>query len=71
MAARSVGALYGDEDLAARALTAFKDNRVPRRLPPAVARAAASATGQTKVRLNWLTFEIQRLAERTRVRKGA
>ena len=66
IAARSVGDLYGDEDLAAEMLTAFRENRVPRGLPPKVAKAAAGASGQTRVRLNWLTFELQRLAERTR-----
>jgi len=66
IAARSVGALYGDEAFAAEVLTAFRDKRVPRDLPSSVATAAGSSTGQTRVRLNWLTFEIQRLAERSR-----
>jgi len=70
IAARSVGALLGGEDLAERALTALKDGRVPRSLPPDLATAAASANGQAKVRLNWLAFETQRLAERARTRKG-
>jgi len=70
VAARSVGALYGDEDLAARLLTAFRKKRVPAGLPPEVAKAAALAEGQTKVRLNWMTFEIQRLAERARKRRS-
>ena len=66
IAARSVGELYGDESLAAEVLTAFRDGAVPPTLPPKVARAMVAANGQTRVRLNWLTFEIQRLAERTR-----
>ena len=66
IARRSVGELYGDEELAVAILTAFRDGKVPRDLPPKIAKAAAKATGQVKVRLNWLTFEIQKLAERTR-----
>ena len=66
IAVRSVGALYGDAELAAEALTAFQEHRVPRGLPPRVARALAVAEGQTRVRLNWLWFELQRLAERAR-----
>jgi hypothetical protein len=66
IAGRSVGALFGSEALAADMLTAFRDETVPRDLPPRVARAASAATDQQKVRLNWLTFEVQRLAERTR-----
>lgn len=42
---------------------------VPRDLPPSVARTAAAARGQTRVRLNWLTFELQELAERSRRRQ--
>jgi hypothetical protein len=61
IAKRSVGELYGSEELAVEMLTAFRDKDVPRDLPPKVAKAAASAGGQTKVRLNWLTFELHRL----------
>lgn len=68
LAARSVGALYGDEELAAEALMALAEGQVPRELPPRVAKAAAGADGQTRVRLNGLAFEIQRLAERARKR---
>ena len=66
IAKRSVGRLYGSEGLAADVLTAFRDESVPSDLPPKVARQAEAAEGQTRVRLNWLTFELQRLAERTR-----
>ena len=62
---RSVGALYGDTGLAAEALTAFRDGSVPRDLPARVA-AAVPDGGQERVRLLWLSFELQRLAERTR-----
>jgi hypothetical protein len=65
IAARSVGELYDDPELAAEVLTAFRDGRVPRHLPPKVARRALR-DGQLGVRLNWLTFELQRLAERVR-----
>lgn len=65
IAIRSVGKLYGDEELAVEVLTAFRDRKVHRDLPPKVSKAAASADGQTKVRLNWLTFELHKLAERT------
>jgi hypothetical protein len=65
IAKRSVGKLYGDEELAVAVLTAFRDGEVPRNLTSEVAKAAAETTGQVKVRLNWLTFEIQKLAERT------
>ncbi|MFC1712488.1 hypothetical protein ACFL6S_02400 [Candidatus Poribacteria bacterium] len=66
IAKRSVSGLYGDEELAVAILAAFRDEEVPRDLPPEIAKAAAQTTGQAKVRLNWLTFEIQKLAERTR-----
>ncbi|MFC1713033.1 hypothetical protein ACFL6S_05160 [Candidatus Poribacteria bacterium] len=64
----SVGEIYGDQGLAADVLNAFKGEDVPRDLPPRVAKAAAKADGQTKVRLNWLTFELHGLAERTSAR---
>jgi len=66
IAARSVGELYGDESLAAEVLTAFKERKIPRSLTPKVAQAMEAANGQKRVRLNWLTFEIQRLAEKYR-----
>lgn len=66
IAKRSVGEIYADEELAVEILTAFKNEEVPKELPPKIARASAKAHGQTKIRLNWLTFEIQRLAEKTR-----
>jgi hypothetical protein len=66
IADRSVGQLYGSAELAADVLTALRDESVPSDLPPRLARAADSAQGQQKVRLNWLTFELHRLAERSR-----
>ena len=66
IAKRSVGEIYGDEELAVGILTAFRDKKVPGDLPPKVAGALAQADGQTKVRLNWAVFELQKLAERTR-----
>jgi len=66
IAAMGLGKLYGSEALMAEVLGAFKTNNVPPRLTGAVARAAAKARGQTRVRLNWLTFELHRLAERAR-----
>lgn len=66
IAKRSVGGLYGDTELAIGILTAFRDEEVPRDLPSRIARASSQADGQKKVRLNWMTFEVQRLAERTR-----
>ncbi|MGD8239401.1 MAG: hypothetical protein PVH68_12660 [Armatimonadota bacterium] len=68
IAERSVGDLYGSHDLATDVLTALKDRRVPRDLPPRIAQAAETADGQQKVRLNWLTFELHRLADRLRSR---
>ena len=67
IAARSVGRLYGDEELAAEMLTAFRDRRVPRDLPPRLARTTP-VDGQTRVRLNWAVFELQRVAEQARRR---
>ena len=58
---RSIRKIYGSEELAVEVLTAFRDEDVPRDLPPKVAKASASADGQTRVRLNWLTFELHRL----------
>ncbi len=66
IARRSVGELYGSEDLATEMLMAYKQNRVPRELPPQVARAATKASGRLKVRLNWLTFELHRFADKMR-----
>jgi hypothetical protein len=66
IAKRSVGELYGDEELAVEVLTAFKDRRVPASLPPRVAHAAELSEGQQKVRLNWLTFELHRFGDRVR-----
>jgi len=65
IAARSVGELYGDEGLGVEVLTAFRDCQVPRQLPAKVAQLTP-ADGQVRVRLNWLAFELQRLAERVR-----
>ncbi len=65
IAARSVGGLLGEEELAAQVLAAFRDERVPSALPVRVA-AAAPRCGQRRVRLLWLAFELQRLAERSR-----
>ena len=69
IAKRSVGELYVDEGLTTAVLTAFKDEDVPRDLPPRVAKAAAKADGQTKARLNWLTFVLHKLAEKTLARQ--
>ncbi len=66
IAKRSVGELYDDAELAIEILSAYRDEKVPRDLPSKVAKASSQANGQTKVRLNWMTFEIQKLAERTR-----
>jgi hypothetical protein len=66
IAKRSVGEIYADEELAVEILTAYKNEEVPKELPPKVAKASSKADGQTKIRLNWLTFEIQRLVEKTR-----
>jgi len=66
IAERSVGRLYGSDELAAQVLSAFKQKRVPSDLPPRVARAAGRAPGQQRVRLNWLTFELHRLGDRWR-----
>jgi hypothetical protein len=65
----SVGEIYGDEGLAADVLAAFKHEDVPKNLPPTVARAAARADGQMKMRLNWLTFVLHRLAEKALARQ--
>jgi hypothetical protein len=64
IAERSVGDLYGSVELATDVLRAFKDRQVPDGLAPSVARAASAASGQTRVRLNWLTFELHKLAEK-------
>jgi hypothetical protein len=66
IAKRSVGALFGCEDLAAEVLTAYRERRVPAGLPPRVARAAEAAMGQHKVRLTWLIFELHRFADQMR-----
>lgn len=66
IAQRSVGKLYGDVELATEILGAFRDKKVSKNLPPKIARATSQAGGQRKVRLNWMAFEIQKLAEKTR-----
>jgi len=66
---RSVGELLGSADLATEVLTAFRDVELSPTLSARVARAAEEAVGQTKVRLNWLTFELHRLSEESRKRK--
>ena len=63
--------LQQQPELACDVLTAFRDEEVSMDLPPRVARAAARAEGQTKVRLNWLAFELQCSAERVRAGGGA
>ena len=64
--AGSVGRLLGNDKLALAVLTAYKERRVPRNLPPDAAAAAEKAEGQQKVRLNWLTFELHRLSDQLR-----
>jgi len=62
----AIGELYGDRALAGGILRAFQRQRVPAALPPAVARAAAGADGQCRVRLLSVQYELMKLAERTR-----
>jgi hypothetical protein len=63
----ALGGMYGSSDLVTDVLTALRDRSVPPDLAPAVARAATAARGRQHVRLNWLTFELHRLIEETRM----
>ncbi len=70
IAQRSVGELYGSVDLAAEVLRAYRDELASPALCARVAREARKARGQRKVRLNWLTFALHRLAESSHHKRG-